>query len=207
MEQLSKQYHYFKPVVKLELPKKINRCSHQYCRVPIDELIRAVDIGRGKYRAIICIVWLSMFWDGWKPRKGVKRIKSEKTLFTRRVMKNQFGYSEGLIRRGISDLKSYGRIIVATKGFYSPKNNTGTFFKLQWMSAKGKQCINVYWGLISSDLFLDLSITLQAVLLMLHSIHSRKKTGSIYVLKAFLNLKSAEQNYPPMLMNYEWLEC
>mgnify|MGYP002640778887 CR=1 FL=1 len=174
-EPIRSTAHYYKPKINLNMPKLLGRSQHQYTRVPVNELFKAVDNGRGKYRAIICIAWLSMFWDGWKPRRGSKRVKSEKVLFTRRMMKNQFGYSEDLIRRGLADLKRANRITVQTQGFYTGHHNSGTYYKLEWMPGKHSQKINLYWGLMASKVFLSLSVTLQAVLLMLHTIHFRKE--------------------------------
>lgn len=176
------------PIASIDIPRQLGRSHHQYTRVPINTLLDAVSMGRGKYRAIICIAWMSLYWDGWKPKKKSKRIKTEKVLFTRRMMKNQFGYSEDLFRRALVDLKLFKMISVDTPGFYKKDKNSGTYYKLAWMPGKGSNRINLYWGLMASDAFLSLSVTLQAVLLMLHTIHYRKQNKVVITptsLKSF----------------------
>ena len=122
------------------------RQHHQYTRVPINALIHVVELGRGKYRAIICIAWMSMYWDGWKPKKKSKRVKTDKVLFTRRMMSNQYGYSEDLIRRALTELKRIEMISVASIGFYSDHRSSGTYYNLSWMPGNGLQRINLYWA-------------------------------------------------------------
>ena len=39
---------------------------------------------------------------------------------------------------------------------------------------KGK-CLNIYWGLLVSEPFLHASVTLQAVIILLHRLHNRSK--------------------------------
>lgn len=151
-----------------------DRQHHQHTRLPINALLEAVQLGRSKYRAIICVAWMLLYWDGWKPKQKSKRVKSDKVLFTRRMMSNQYGYSEDLIRRALVDLKRIEMISVASIGFYSDHHNSGTYYNLSWMPGIGLQRINLYWGLMSCESFLSLSTTLQAVLIMLHTIHYRK---------------------------------
>jgi len=183
---------------------KRDRKNHQYARVPISTLLVAANLGRGKYRAIICITWLSMYWDGWETKgkrgKKSKRVKSDKVLFTRRMMSEHYGYSEGLIRRGLDDLKRAELISVATVGFHTNRRNSGTYYNLSWMPGKGLQRINLYWGLLSSELFLGLDTTLQAVLVMLHTLHNRKK-NRLTIKPTSLSHFKVSRNKLPVYVN------
>ena len=80
-------------------------------------------------------------------------------------------------QKAINDLVQHHKIIVAQKPVYSGKQgqNLGTLYRLPWMEKPKVRSLNIYWGLLVSEPFLHASVTLQAIVILLHRLHSRKE--------------------------------
>ena len=133
-------------------------------------------LGRGRYRAIVVSTYLSLLWGGWTSKKNTKRKPNNKVMITRRMLSQHFDMCTSTAQLAIIDLVHSYTIIVAQKPVYSGKQgqNLGTLYRLPWMEkAEGKR-LHIYWGLLVSDPFLRLTVTLQAVIILLHRLHSRK---------------------------------
>ena len=98
-------------------------------------------------------------------------------MVTRRMLSQHFGISPDTAAKAISDLVQHDNIIVAQKAVYSGKQgkNLGAMYRLPWMEYAKGRCLKVYWGLLISEAFLELSITLQATIVLLHRLHNRSK--------------------------------
>jgi len=102
-------------------------------------------------------------------------------------------------------------IIVAQKSVYSGKQgrNLGTLYRLPWMeNSKGKQ-LHIYWGLLVSEPFLRASVTLQAIIILLHSLHNRKEnrlTIRPYALSHYGIHRNRLPGYVTQLMDIGLLE-
>jgi hypothetical protein len=129
------------------------------------------------YRAVLVSVYAAHFWDGWISNKKTKRIPNNDVVITQRMMAKHFGMCAKTVARALLDLVQYGLIKVSQKSVFSGKQgkNLGTKYRLPWMESPKGKCIRVYWGLLISDAFLELSVTLQAVIILLHRHHNRKK--------------------------------
>jgi hypothetical protein len=153
------------------------RNANQFRAIPISYLESLVQLGGGMYRAVVVSAYAAHLWDGWKSKKETKRRPNNNVMLTRRMMAQHFGMCAKTVARALSDLVRYGLIDVAKKAVFSGKQgkNLGTMYRLPWMeNPKGKR-IKVYWGLLISDAFLGLSVTLQAVIILLHRHHNRTK--------------------------------
>jgi len=156
--------------------KKI-RNVNQYKAIPESHYMNLMELGRGRYRAIVVSTYMSLLWDGWKSKKKTKRVPNNKVMLTRRMMAQHFDMCASTAEQAINDLVDSGNIIVAQKSVYSGKQgrNLGTLYRLPWMeNPKGKR-LYVYWGLLVSEPFLRASVTLQAVIILLHRLQSRKE--------------------------------
>jgi len=158
---------------------KLIRQSNHFKPIPESLYTSLLRLGRGKYRAIVVVTFMSLLWDGWKSKrkKKTKRVPSNKVMLTRRMMAEYFSMSQSTVGQALADLVRNGIIIVAQKSVYSGKQgkNLGTMFRLPWMEKSRGSKLNVYWGLLTSEAFLSLSVTLQAVIILLHSLHNRGK--------------------------------
>ncbi|OOY67272.1 hypothetical protein [Solemya velum gill symbiont] len=154
---------------------RFRRKPHTFAVIPMGILQDLVPLGRKKYRSIVVAVWISSLWDGWTGRNDRKsrHIPRQDVLMTKRWMHQEFGYSESTIYDALIDLLGTNQLEVTSKGHYSKNGAQGTKYRPNWMPAKGRK-IFVYWGLLTSDAFLNLSITEQAVLILLHVHHHRK---------------------------------
>jgi len=156
--------------------------DHSFVQIPEETLDRiCLKTGRNKYRVIVAMAWLSMFWDGWKSkdkrRRKKGRLPRKEAMITRRMMADLFGYSENTFGLALRDLLDIGMTSIARKHKYTGKNgeNLGRAYKCHWMDCTaGKQRIWLYWGLLVSDIFLSLDITSQAILILIHADHNRK---------------------------------
>ncbi len=157
--------------------KKIRRVNH-FKAIPESHYESLSELGRAKYRAIVVATIMALLWDGWKSRKKTKRKPSNDVMVTRRMLASHFNMSEATAGQGLNDLIKHGIITVSRKAVYSGKSgkNLGTLYRLPWMDKKpnGKQ-LKIYWGLLVSDAFLALSVTLQAIIILLHTLHNRKR--------------------------------
>jgi len=156
--------------------KKIRRSNH-FKSIPESHYINLMELGRRRYRAIVVSTYMSLLWDGWKSKKKTKRVPNNKVMLTRRMLAQHFDISPATAARALNDLIISDKIIVAQKSVYSGKQgqNLGTLYRLPWMeNSKGKQ-LKIYWGLLISGSFLRLSVTLQAVIILLHRLHNRRK--------------------------------
>ena len=135
-----------------------------------------MDLGRGRYRAIVVSTYLSLLWDGWTSRKKTKRVPNNNVMITRRMLSQHFDMCTSTAQLAIIDLVRSGTIIVAQKPVYSGKKgkNLGTLYLLPWMENPKGRRLHIYWGLLVSDPFLRATVTLQAVIILLHQFHSRK---------------------------------
>jgi hypothetical protein len=135
-----------------------------------------IELGRGRYRAVVVSTYMALMWDGWKSRKGPKRIPNNKVLLTRRMMSKHFNMCSSTVEQAINDLVDSYLIVVAQKAVYSGKQgqNLGTLYRLPWMENPKGRRLYIYWGLLVSDQFLNASVTIQAVIILLHRLHSRK---------------------------------
>ena len=164
--------------------EKLRKSDLKRCRdvnsfkpIPESHFNDICKLGRCKYRAIVVSTIMSLLWDGWKPKKGSKRIPNNKVMLTRRMLCQYFGISESTAGQAISDLVRYEIITVATKSVFSgiQGKNLGASYRLPWMEDRKGKKIYIYWGLLVSTVFLELSVTLQAVIILLHCLHSRRK--------------------------------
>jgi len=156
--------------------KQIRRANH-FKPIPESIFIALSKLGRGRYSAIVVTTYLSLLWDGWKSRKKTKRIPNNKVMLTRRMMAQYFEMCQSTVGHAITGLVQHDIIIVAQKSVYSGKRgkNRGTLYRLPWMENPKGKTLKVYWGLLVSEAFLSLSVTLQAVIILLHSLHYRRK--------------------------------
>jgi hypothetical protein len=156
--------------------KEIRRVNH-FKAIPESHYESLNELGRAKYRAIVVATIMALLWDGWKGRKKTKRKPSNDVMVTRRMLAS-LNMSEATAGQALSDLIKHGIITVSRKSVYSGKSgkNLGTLYRLPWMEKKsnGKQ-LKIYWGLLVSDAFLALSVTLQAIIILLHTLHYRKR--------------------------------
>jgi len=98
-------------------------------------------------------------------------------MITRRMLSQHFNMCSSTVQEAINDLVKHGMVIVAKKSVYSGKQgkNLGTLYRLPWMEKPKGKYLHIYWGLLVSEPFLHASVTLQAVIILLHRLHSRKK--------------------------------
>ena len=99
-------------------------------------------------------------------------------MITRRMMADLFGYSENTFGLALRDLLDIGMTSIARDYKYTGKDgkNLGRAYKCSWMDdTAGKHKIWLHWGLLVSDAFLSLDITSQAILIILHVDHVRKR--------------------------------
>lgn len=158
---------------------KLIRQSNHFKPIPESLYIILLGLGRGKYRAIVVSTFMSLLWDGWKSKKKkkTKRVPSNKVMLTRRMMAQNFGMSQSTAGEAIANLVLHGIIIVAQKSVYSGKQgkNLGAKYRLPWMEKSCGNTLKVYWGLLISEAFLHLTVTEQAIIILLHSLHNRSK--------------------------------
>lgn len=159
---------------------KLSRCANSFKAIPESLYTSLLGLGRGKYRSIVVATYMSLLWDGWKSKRKKKtnRVPSNKVVLTRRMMAQHFDMGESTAGDAIDDLIQNKIIIVDQKAVFSgiQGKNSGTKYRLPWMeNIKKVKYLKVYWGLLVSKEFLGLSVTLQAVLILLHSLHNRSK--------------------------------
>ena len=166
---------HLKNIRKADL-KKI-RQPNSFKTIPDSHYMDLMEFGRGRYRAIVVSTYLSQLWDGWKSGKKTKRKPSDKVMLTRRMLSRHFNMCPSTAQEAINDLVQHGKIIVAQKSIYSglQGKNLGTLYRLPWMEKHKGKCLHIYWGLLVSEPFLHASVTLQAVIILLHRLHSRSK--------------------------------
>ena len=147
---------------------------HTSRSIPEKTYFEISQLGRAKYRGIVVSTFMALLWDGWTTRKKTKRKPSSDVMVTRRMLAAHFDFSESTAKQALADLTKHGLITVSRKSVYSGKkgNNLGTFYRLPWMEKKpsGKH-LKIYWGLLVSDAFLDLSVTPQAIIILLHALN------------------------------------
>ena len=156
---------------------KLARRPHSFTKIPLSHLHELSVLGRKRYSAIAVSTIMSSLWDGWTSTKKSKRVPSSKVMMTKRMLHQHFGFGESTAGQVLSDLSQHGITIITQKGVYSGRQgkNLGTLYRLPWMEkSKGKQ-VHIYWGMLISESFLALSVTLQAVIILLHQLHSRKE--------------------------------
>jgi len=92
------------------------------------------------------------------------------------MLYQDFGIAESTAGQAISDLVRHQIVVVATKSVFSgiQGKNLGTSYRLPWMEDKKGKNLYIYWGLLVSTVFLELTVTLQAVIILLHCLHSRR---------------------------------
>ena len=156
--------------------KKI-RNANQFMAIPESHYIELMKLGRGRYRAIVVSTFMALLWDGWKSKKKSKRVPSNKVMITRRMLSQHFDMCTSTAQQAIIDLVQSDAIIVAQKPVYSGKQgqNLGTLYRLPWIKNPKGQRLKIYWGLLVSEQFLRACVTLQAVIILLHRLHSRKE--------------------------------
>ena len=156
--------------------KKIRRPNH-FKAIPESHFESLMELGRGRYRAVVVSTIMALLWDGWVSKKRTKRKPNNEVMVTRRMLSQHFDISPDTAAKAISDLVQHNKIIVAQKPVYSGKQgkNFGTTYRLPWMEDAQGKCIKVYWDLLISEAFLGLSVTLQATIILLHTLHSRSK--------------------------------
>jgi len=157
--------------------KKLRR-KNSFKDIPEQVYFNLAQLGRAKYRTIVVATIMASLWDGWKSKKKTRRRPSNDVMITRRMLATHFDMSEATAGQALNDLIKHGIITVSRKSVYSGKSgkNLGTLYRLPWMEKKpnGKQ-LKIYWGLLVSDAFLALSVTLQAIIILLHTLHNRKR--------------------------------
>lgn len=156
---------------------KLCRQDKSYKSIPESFYISLNKLDRRKYRAVVISTYMSMFWDGWKPKAKSKRIQNDKVMLTRRMLHQHFDIAESTAGDAIYDLVNNQFIRISRKHVYSGKQgmNLGTVYQLSWMGKSTEKKLHIYWGLLVSEPFLKLSVTLQAIIILLHSLHSRRK--------------------------------
>jgi len=188
------------------------RRKDSYKRIPLSIYQRLMVLGRKRYMAVVIVTILSLLWDGWVSRKKTKRVPKYEVMATRRMLHDHFGLSVSSAGSAISEMVNRDILIVARESVFSGKKgqNLGRFYRLPWMDDPGGKKISVYWGLLVSEPFLSLSVTLQAVLILLHQFHDRKSnqlTIKPYALKEYGIHRNLLPNYTVKLikaglMNY-----
>ena len=167
--------------VTLKQQRKANarllRGKTSFKAIPESVYFELANLGRAKYRAIVVATFMAHFWDGWKSRKRTKRKPSSDVMMTRRLLATHFDMPEATGKRAIQDLDRIGIIIVSKKAVFSGKSgkNLGTMYRLPWMEKPSGKRLKIYWGLLVSDAFLAQSVTLQGVIILLHTLHNRSK--------------------------------
>ena len=93
------------------------------------------------------------------------------------MLAQHFNMCPSTAQKAISDLVQFDKVIVAQKSIYSGKQgqNLGPLYRLPWMEKPKGKCLYIYWGLLVSEPFLRASLTLQAVIILLHRLHNRSK--------------------------------
>jgi hypothetical protein len=156
--------------------KKIRRANH-YKAISESHFESLLELGRGRYRAIVVSTYMSLLWDGWVSKKKTKRKPNNKVMVTRRMLSKHFNICPDTAAKAISDLVQHNDIIIVQNHVYSGKQgkNLGTQYRLPWMENASGNSLKVYWGLLISEAFLGLSVTLKATIILLHRLHSRSK--------------------------------
>ena len=156
--------------------KKMRQLNH-YKAIPEAHYMGLLCLGRSKYRAIVVSTLMSLLWDGWKSRKKTQRRPNNKVMITRRMLAQHFNMCLSTAQQAIKDLVQHDKVIVAQKSIFSGRQgkNLGTLYRLPWMEKPKGKCLHIYWGLLVSEQFLRASVTLQAVIILLHRLHSRSK--------------------------------
>lgn len=192
-EKLAKQ---IRERVKKRGIEKVRK-EHFFVKIPEELFFILKDLNRAKYRSIVCASWMSLFWDGWtgKKKKGVYRRPTKKVMFTRRLMQEGFGYQASTIQNAIDDLLDIGQITIAQESVFTGDagKNRGRCFYLKWMEKNEGKKIHIYWGLMISDTFRSLDITLQAILILLHSLHMRAR-NQVYIRPSSLEKYGVHRN-------------
>jgi hypothetical protein len=155
---------------------KRTRSESSFKRIPLSIYQRLMVLGRARYMAIVVVTILSLLWDGWASRKKSKRVPKMEVMVTRRMLHTHFGLGESSAGSALSAMVELGMMPIAQESVFSGKRgkNLGRLYRLPWMEKPAGKKIQVYWGLIVSEQFLSLSVTLQAVLILLHQFHSRE---------------------------------
>jgi len=166
---------HLKKVGKHDFKKK--RQPHSFKPIPDSHYMDLGELGRGRYRAIVVSTLMSLLWDGWTSKKKTRRKPNNKVMLTRRMLSQHFNMCPSTAQEAINDLVKHGMVIVAQKHVYSGLRgkNLGTLYRLPWMEKSKGKCLSIYWGLLVSEQFLHASVTLQAVIILLHRLHNRKK--------------------------------
>lgn len=156
--------------------RKARRGNH-FKPIPESHYIDLLKLGRSRYRAIVVSTYLSLFWDGWKSKKTTRRKPNNKVMMTRRMLSQHFKINECTAGKALNDLVAGNFITVAQKPVYSGRQgqNLGTLYRLPWMENPKGKSLHIYWGLLVSEAFIQLSVTLQAVIILLHRLHNRKQ--------------------------------
>jgi hypothetical protein len=166
---------HLKKVSKTNLKKM--RQPHSFKPIPDSHYMDLMPLGRGRYRAIVVSTVMSLLWDGWKSGKNTRRKPNNNVMLTRRMLSQHFNMCPSTVQEAINDLVKHDKIIVAQKHVYLglKGKNLGTSYRLPWMEKPKGKCLNIYWGLLVSEPFLHASVVLQAVIILLHRLHNRKK--------------------------------
>ncbi len=162
-------------VSKTDFKKK--RQPHSFKAIPESHYMDLMPLGRGRYRAIVVSTVMSLLWDGWPSKKKTKRKPNNKVMLTRRMLSQHFNMCPSTVQEAINDLVQHDKIIVAQKSIFSglQGKNLGTQYRLPWMEKPKGKCLHIYWGLLVSEPFLHAPVTLQAVIILLHRLHNRRK--------------------------------
>ena len=153
------------------------RSENSFRKIPVSHYMKLCELDRRKYRAIVVSTYMSHVWDGWTGKKKSKRVPNMEVMLTRRMMSEHFCMSESTAGQALHDLVKHQIVTVTQKPVFSGKNgkNLGTKYRLPWMEKNTGKCADIYWGLLISKPFLMLSGTLQAALILLHTLHNRKR--------------------------------
>jgi hypothetical protein len=156
---------------------KLARRADSFKTIPLSHYQSLMVLGRKRYVAIVVSTYMSLLWDGWKSKRKTKRIPTNKLMVTRRMLHEHFSIGESTAGQILKALVDHKIILVAQKSVYSGKKgqNLGTLYRLPWMESGSGKNIHIYWGLLVSEVFIGLSVTQQAVIILLHQFHSRIK--------------------------------
>lgn len=166
---------YLNKLSKADLKK--SRRDISFKAIPEGHYLSLCKLGKCRFRAIVVSTYMSLMWDGWTSKQKTKRIPNNKVMITKRMLHQHFNVGQSTSGLAINDLVNNQIITVARKSVFSGRQgkNLGTSYRLPWMEKPTGTKLHIYWGLLVSKPFLDLSVTLKAVIILLHLLHNRKK--------------------------------
>ena len=94
--------------------KKIRQPNH-FKPIPESHYMDLMDLGRGRYRAIVVSTLMSLLWDGWTSKKKTRRKPNNKVMLTRRMLSQHFNMCPSTVHEAITDLVQHGKVVVAQK--------------------------------------------------------------------------------------------